>query len=501
MNKIFYLCFFCVFLLSCTTDDEVMIDESGTISIETALKKGMLKFTQNMGEWDAGVVYAEDSYLLYEEDDDTHYLQFMTPGNEYDCGIYANESTYLPEMLCFGDDSYYYINSGDTAIIVSRATENGIEQLDSIGYVIENESSTMTSRSKITTITHLNRDDKIKKVVKSLDAVLNAGDYYTSSQINRLKKALDDISVFYYYENVDSIIDELDLCRERYGEKGDSVIWCFTKYAKKIKISTYESASYSIAVKTGGSFNVGTTTAYVNGRIFCASEKFREKGKWGIVYSTDPDNLTLENNLGCVYADPLSKKDFVVKLTGLRPNKTYYYKTFYDFSSKDHGDLHFRYGDRKADNYVDNDFFMKEFTTLEPRIESFSIHTNGDSYGNKPYWEKWDDEILGCIFPVINVRVKNVDDVYGWKILLRNPMNKYIHVCEEDYFRVYDEPVPFSSLENLTGKTIFDKWTFSFPASQSLSGSNSIKVVLKILPDLTIETDWIDFNYSYSGIY
>ena len=43
-------------------------------------------------------------------------------------------------------------------------------------------------------------------------------------------------------ENVEEIIDDLDLCRQTYGEKGDSVIYCISQYATNAKLHTFDSA-------------------------------------------------------------------------------------------------------------------------------------------------------------------------------------------------------------------------------------------------------------------
>ena len=338
-------------------DDE---DEDGLISVSEALKNGMIKLTENIGEWETAVIYAEDGYILYKNDtinesQSMDYFQIQSPNADYDCAIYADKFTSIPKILILGDETYHFHNEGDSIIHVTLTTEEDSETLYSIRYTMSDETQ---SRSTFTTITYLNRDDKVQRVVKALDVILNAGTNYTSSQIKKINQALDNISMFYYYEDVESIIDSLDLCREIYGETGDSVIYCFTQYATKVKVATYDPVKYSIYVQTGWPKSVQGTSAIVRGKVICMSNAYRDLGRWGIIYSTNRSNLSLDNCEGIVYTDIA---DFEVILAGLKENTTYYYKAFYKFDSSDHKDLRFQHGDRDAEYYVDS--WYHSFTT------------------------------------------------------------------------------------------------------------------------------------------
>lgn len=359
-------------------DDE---DEDGLISVSEALKNGMIKLTENIGEWETAVIYAEDGYILYKNDtinesQSMDYFQIQSPNADYDCAIYADKFTSIPEILILGDETYHFYNEGDSVIYVSRSTEEGTETLDSIPFTMTDETQ---SRASATTITYLNRDDKVQRVIKALDAILNAGTNYTSHQINKLKQALDDISMFYYYEDVENIIESLDLCRETYGETGDSVIYCFTQYATKVKVVTYDPVKYSIYVQTGWPKSVQGTSAIVRGKVSCMSNAYRDLGRWGIIYSTNRSNLSFENCEGIVYTD---RADFQVRLAGLKENTTYYYKAFYKFNNSNHGDLCFKYGDRNAEYYVDR--WYHSFTTKDEEVPIQIVQMeqlSAESYG------------------------------------------------------------------------------------------------------------------------
>lgn len=363
-----------IVLSSCSEEDTNNPKEETFLA--KILNENLIKFTEGIGEWDAAVIYDEEGYFLYKEEkiDETKtvdYYQIESPEGDYDCAIFADQETSIPEMLIMGKETYNFIRKGNDKLYISRSTEEGCELIDSLQYSINNEGTASRGGFTFTTIQYINRDDKVKKVVKALDAILSAGDNYTSYQIEQLKKALDKISIFWYYENVEEIIEELDLCRQEYGETGEDVIWCFTQYASRKKIITYDPSKNGISVETDNSHrNVTTSSANVGGKVSCPSDKFRTLGKWGIIYSRNR-NLSLDNCEGMVYApnripeSALSShaEYFRVTLNNLKPNTTYYYAAFYIFNSSDHGDLYMGMGDRNAESYVHIGISPNEFTT------------------------------------------------------------------------------------------------------------------------------------------
>ena len=485
--------FFLLFA-GCTSEDGPQL-----IPVKSALEKGMIKFSNNIGEWNTGVIYAEDSYLLYKEETDADYFQFLTPNEEYDCCIYANKETHLPEQLSFGNETYYFTNSGDTLLTVMHTNDTGVEPLDNISFQIERETTSTQSRTTSTTISFLDREDKIQKAVKALNKILDAGSHFTSFQINKLKKALDDISIFYYYEDVESIIDELDLCREE-NEENDSIIWCFSQYATKKKVQTFESARFGISLRNGTAMNIHPSSAIICGEIYCPTQEFREKGECGIIYSTDPDNLTLENNMGIAYPHLWIDRTFYAQLADLKASTTYYYKVFYQFNTHDHGNLCFRYGDKDADNYVVSDFHMREFTTKEATVKITSFRSSGDFW-----YQYWYDEntgnsgIDGALHPTLTISTDGVSSVYGWVVIFKRTMSNELHTSwNYKKMSTTGESFPLHSEEVLTGTYVIDKWDYN----QFISGENAVKIILYLTPTQTIESDWYEFGYAYNqGIY
>ena len=349
--------------VSCSDDEDYNPKEETFLS--KFFKEGMIKLEENIGEWDAAVIYAEDGYLLYKEEkiDDSKtvdYYQIESPDSGYNCAIFANRTTSIPEVLLIGEERYDFVDNGEGLMHILRSDAEGSEVIDSLHYVL-NDGGSSSRAFTFTTIEYINRDDKVKRVVKALDAILEAGDSYTSWQIKKLKEALDDISIFYYYENVEQIIDSLDLCRDVYGEKGDSVIYCFTQYATRKKIITYDPAKWPLQIESvRPPINIKSHSATIQCVATCISDKFKTLGTWGIIYSTEKHNLSLDNYEGIAYD---TDGNFRITLRDLKPNTTYYYKAFYKFNSRDHGDIVFAYGNRKAESYVES--WENDFKTLK----------------------------------------------------------------------------------------------------------------------------------------
>jgi hypothetical protein len=225
-----------------------------------------------------------------------------------------------------------------------------------------------------------------------------------------------------------------------------------------------------------------------------------EKGKCGIIYSTDPNNLTLENNMGCVYPHQWTGRTFYAQITGLEANTTYYYKAFYDFTTPNHGDLCFRYGDKDADNYVVSDFNMRQFTTKQGTVKVTSFDNSRDFW-----YDIWYDEdngnsgVDGAFYPTINISTDGIHSIYGWEIKFRHSMGSKVNI-NWNYKKISTTGEPFLlySDEVLNGSTCFDKWEYN----QFISGNNAVKVILHVSPTETIESDWYEFSYAYNkGIY
>ena len=355
------------------------------ISVSEALKSGMIKITKHIGDWDAAVLYAEDGYIMYKNEtiDDSRnmdYIQIQSPGKDYDCAIFANSDNSLPELMAIGDEQFFFYNDGDSIISISHTATDGVEQVDSIPFAI-----VIDSRSQgQATITYKNSDDEVQRAIKSLNTILQRTSY-ASDKFEKLKKALNEIVKRDYHVNSANVVDSIDLCKKFYDEQGDSMVYCIAATADKDK-PKYKNVKYSISVETRRPVKVEAHTAVVAGRISCTSDNFRKLGTWGVVYSTDRHNLSFQNNEGIVYANSNSNKEFRVTLSGLKANTKYYYKAFYKFNSKNHGDLRFSYGNPNAESYVDN--WDRSFTTTEASLCPDNHHPHAIDLG-LPSGTKW----------------------------------------------------------------------------------------------------------------
>lgn len=377
MRKLFPLIALIVASLlgSCTKSEETEenhVPDTAESPLAKALKDGMIKLSKDIGDWDVAVIFRENGYLLQKTERDadgrpTIFTQIVSPDGDYDCAFYTNSDNFMPEILMTEDGVIHFESIGDTMVLVARSKEAGTGIIDSIDVKTEDKAARLTRGGHATTITYERKDDKVKKAVKALDAVVNAGTDYDSDKIRKLKRALDNISLFYYYANVEDIVDSLQLCREAYEDNPDSMVYCFAQYATKVKVRKYDPIRYALYVATDRATSVHARSATVGGQLFCKSEGFREKGQWGIIYSESHDNLSLQHYGGIVYANADGSKNFRIRIAGLKPGTRYYYKAFYKFSSKDHGDIVFSYGKRDAEEYVDS--WYHSFVTPEATEE------------------------------------------------------------------------------------------------------------------------------------
>ncbi len=493
-NMCGYLLFFLI-LFSCQNEEEILPGGDG-IDIPAEATTKLMKLSNGLGDWDAGVILGNQGYLTYQAqagDDmsDDEYLQYISVDGLSDCTILANRLTHLPEIVYCDDATWYFDNHGDTTIVVSRTVNEGVELLDSIPFrfsmVNETREFTKSNDRQVTVIEYINRDDEIQRALKALDKVLDAGDTYTTGQIKYLKKALDKLSPFYYYENVEDIIDSLDLCREKWEIDPDSMIYCFAQYAEK-KRKKIVDVTYGITVQTDRvPKEIYCNSAVVRGRIFCPSDDVFKQGTWGILYSQDPNSLDLEHCEGHVEATTL---DFAVELRGLDINTTYYYKAYYKFKSKNHGDLHFSYGDPDAQFYASSDFFQGEFKTPLPHVSLISMDAwEGDNW--------WCNESMGCggCF-TIKLQTENIKYILG--------MSRYAQNSPDGGWYVLPDITDADSLASYEKKlqSVFNAVEYEYEKVfyPTTSGSDTYKidVILRISKE-RIHTYRASYNFSYGS--
>lgn len=133
---------------------------------------------------------------------------------------------------------------------------------------------------------------------------------------------------------------------------------------------------YTVIAMTGSSYDVKTQSAVLEGAIRCANSKYNEYGVYGIICDEDESKLSIEkakyNVVG--HQDKLSLS-YKVQVSGLKPNKQYYYRAYYRIKGK--CDLKYRYAKDIAANATYGK--VKGFYTKAPSVttgEALNITSN-----------------------------------------------------------------------------------------------------------------------------
>lgn len=358
MNKFLAkLCVFAtliIFFASCDSKDDN--ESSVNDKINDIVKLGMLKIDKGVGNWDFGIICDAESYLLYEQNEDDDIFDYMSISSveeDVDCGIFVNPADALPGVVSFDDETFLFDNIGDSILEVSKMGVEDVEYLSSIPISYDN--GTDYSRGKASVlITYEPDKDMAKRAAGLLWSIIDNGGTYNSSNLEHLKKVLNKIFLMRYYDDVESVLDELELCAERYKTDNDvdSLVYCFASNAEKSKIRYHDPVKYGLSLRFENAYNIKSNSANISGRVFCASNHFDSLGKYGIVYSKSPNDFDLSDESKLAYARGNHNGNFSVRLSNLEPNTTYYYKAFYKFDSGNHGDIVFSYGPQKAASYM-----------------------------------------------------------------------------------------------------------------------------------------------------
>ena len=95
-----FLCLFIVLPLtslsfqSCDSDND-----SDDMKVENVLKDGLIKITKNIGEWDEGIVFDKDGFIVTKNPsagESSLYMQIMNPEDDFDCAITSDDTSCIP---------------------------------------------------------------------------------------------------------------------------------------------------------------------------------------------------------------------------------------------------------------------------------------------------------------------------------------------------------------------------------------------------------------------
>ena len=409
----FFILIILTTIFSCTNKDEV----PSTERLNETLSQGMLKITTGIGNWDMAIMFGPDSYLLYQSPKDDDMFAYMSLlSNDYDvnCGIFTDAATSMPEIIKFDNETFYFDNTGDSLLTVLKAGDKELEPITELPISI----SDSRSNAKVI-ITIPNDEDAAKRAARILSQIIEAGGNYTSANIKALKKCLDKINIMNYYEDVESILNELEECDTLYdaNQETDSLIYCFAQYADRAKIIYHDPVKYPLSLSTGSSYNITGTAATISGRIWCCSSQINQVGKYGIAYSTSPEDINLNNENGVAYASSNHNGNFSIRISGLKPNTTYYYKAFYIFNGRNHGDIKFSYGDPDAQSYMTSSY--KSFTTKEESPVTFtSVQTVSND--NCVCIKLPNQDAFLNFSTIINAKLNSQKNVSNWGFYYKN---------------------------------------------------------------------------------
>ena len=114
----------------------------------------------------------------------------------------------------------------------------------------------------------------------------------------------------------------------------------------KVKIDVY----YGVGAGTYGAYYITSSSAVLQGCVYCASAQRDSASVYGILCDENPENLTIEkakhNVVG--YQEKMRLR-YEVSVTGLKPNTTYYYRAYVRIK-KGKNDLQYSYAGDKAAN-------------------------------------------------------------------------------------------------------------------------------------------------------
>lgn len=118
--------------------------------------------------------------------------------------------------------------------------------------------------------------------------------------------------------------------------------------SKKLKIKT--DVYYGVGAGTYGAYYITSSSAVLQGCVYCASAQRDSASVYGILCDENPENLTIEKaKHNFVGHQERMRLRYEVQATGLKPNTTYYYRAYVRIK-KGKNDLQYSYAGDKAAN-------------------------------------------------------------------------------------------------------------------------------------------------------
>ncbi|MBE6333507.1 MAG: hypothetical protein E7071_01620 [Bacteroidales bacterium] len=320
--------------------------------------EGIVKTDAAIGEWDVAYI-TKYGYLcfkngLFEDEiistNNFNSLTYMDHEGDNVISIISTKNDNIPTQMVTKDGVLYFSFANDTILELIYDNSLVLSLIDSVSY----------NKNELPGFSDELSGDTLKSIIANITHLLNNSDISHESElivIDSLKEKLNKINTESY--NTDSdVLSKIDI--------DDSGNYKFSNIILEWYNNQIEDKVQNIlSLWTGNAtFKVGGSSCTLSGTVWCPSVDFNNYGVYGIICDDDIDNMLLGSaeydGVGYQSDADLS---FEVDFRGLKPNTTYYYRSYYKFNSDDHGSIVSKYGG--ADDDIIYDPTIKSFTTGE----------------------------------------------------------------------------------------------------------------------------------------
>lgn len=337
--------------------ESIAISKIDSIYFYNPYVEGILEIEQDIDFWEKAWVtpigyFCYKSSLPYEsegvESDMYEMLSFVDFEKLQRACIVVSKDSKLPVWLVV-DSLYCYFNYRDeTKCMVSIGDDKGIIGDLDFAY----DASIVCSDNEYS-------ENPLKRTIWVLTSLLcgNMDEYVTISELlNKIKSLLSN--------NKEEEISEA----EKYPKYNDTFTFPGHLYSQKFIVGEIY---YTVVMMTGGAYNIGVTSADLEGCVRCAGSQYRDAGTYGIICDENPENLTLEAAQYNIKGnqDKLSLS-FKVGVSNLKCDTEYYYRAYYRKSGA--SDVVYRYGKDITANATYGT--VKRFRTLSPSVNTGDVY-------------------------------------------------------------------------------------------------------------------------------
>lgn len=322
---------------------------------------GIVKLEEGFEGWDAAYLtkygyfcYNKDAYVAEDgsEDEATYSsVSYLSLDKKDTISVIINREGNLPSQMLIGGGVVFFSFPNDTIMELLFDDGKNVKMLDSIAY----------NKKDLAAYGDLADDKAFTTALSNTASLLNTKAAAVSSVIStsflneKYGKKFAEIAGLNYQKNPEVVAKEEVNAKGNIVPIADMLAW----YKNNLK----NALSGVLSLWTGNAtFKVGGSSCTLSGTIWFPSNLFNKFGTYGILCDEDPANLVLgkAEYEGEGYQGPKDMA-FDVDFRGFKPNTTYYYRSYFKFSSNDHGGIIPRHGSSLDAEFYDTT--IKSFTT------------------------------------------------------------------------------------------------------------------------------------------